>query len=279
MKTGISALRKKHKNEKVRTFRNIFFTIVALVYICFFTSRLWMPAELTSKENVTRPGKEITYCSEERTYKVVSATYDEEKKEFEIVMQLKNRSFDGINDYYYAFDLSGASKRHTVIKEILNDSLVTVVRIYNIKDFREMTLYIAPKLSEDISDITDEQTAFLTFNKFNITYGEIDDNKTAEEYLKDRIKGIYEDYLKDEERQKAKIDELSAELDAAEKERMEISESMEFMTYEEQIYAQKQLESLDERNAEIKKKIEAEKGKLERLQEKIENAKQKMEEL
>lgn len=51
------------------------------------------------------------------------------------------------------------------------------------------------------------------------------------------------------------------------------------MTYEEQIYAQKQLESLDERKAEIKKKIKAEKGKLERLQEKIENAKQKMEEL
>ena len=99
MKIEISALRQKYKNEKVRMFRNIFFMIVALIYICFFTSKLWIPPELTSKENVTSLGKEITYCSEERTYKVVSATYDEGQQEFEIVMQLGNRSYDGISDY------------------------------------------------------------------------------------------------------------------------------------------------------------------------------------
>ena len=278
MKIGISALRQKYKNEKVRMFRNIFFTIVALIYICFFTSKLWIPPEITSKENVTSVGKEIQYCSEERTYKVVSATYDEEQQEFEIVMQLGNRSYDGISDYYYAFDLMGATKRHTVIKEILNDSLVTVVRIYNIKDFREMSFYIAPKLSDDISDITDEQTAFLTFNKYNITYGSIDDNKTADEYLKDRVQAIYEDYLKDEEKEKAKIDKLTAEADAVKEDSIKISESMEYMTIEEQIYAEQQLDSNDGKVAELQKQIEAEKGKLERLQQKIKNAKQKIEE-
>lgn len=278
MKNVILAFRQKYKKEKVRMFRTIFFMIVALIYICFFTSKLWIPPELTSKENVTSLGKEIQYCSEERTYKVVSATYDEGQQEFEIVMQLGNRSYDGISDYYYDFDLMGATKRHTVIKEILNDSLVTVVRIYNIKDFREMSFYIAPKLSDDISDITDEQTAFLTFNKYNITYGSIDDNKTADEYLKDRVQAIYEDYLKDEEKEKAKINKLTAEVDAIKEDSIKLAESMEYMTIEEQIYAEQQLDSNDGKVAELQKQIETEKGKLERLQQKIKNAKQKIEE-
>lgn len=279
MKTGTSGFRQKYKNEKVKMFRIIFFTIVVLVYICFFTSKLWIPPELTSKENVTTLGEEITYCEEERTYKIVSATYDEEKQEFEIVMQLANKSYDGINDYYYAFTLTGAREKHTVTKEILNDSLVAVVRVYNIKDFREMNFYIAPKLSDDISDITDEQTAFLIFNKYNITYADIDDNKTAEEYLRDRVQAIYEDYLKDEEKRNNKIKELQQELEAVKQDSIEINESMEYMTYEEQIYAEKTLDDNEAKEAELEKQIEAEKAKLERLQEKINNAKQKINEL
>lgn len=279
MKINIFDLKQKYKKEKVRMFRNIFFTIVVLIYICFFTSNLWIPQELTDREDVTVAGKEISYCMAERTCKVISATYDKEKEEFEILMQLGNRSYDGINDYYYAFDLTGAGKKHTVIKEVLNDSLVTVVRVYNIKIFREMTFYVAPKLSEDIGDITDEETAFLIFNKYNLSYGSIDNNKSATGYLRDRLEGLYTEYLKKEERYQAKIEKLQAELEAVKADSIELSESMEYMTYEEQIYAEKHISDNEKKEAEIAENIEKEKAKLEKVQASIKRIKQQIAEL
>lgn len=116
----------------------------------------------------------------------MSAVYDKNKDVIELIVTYTNTSADGISNYYYAVDSTGNlgfKPSEVRVKEKFNDPLFSVVQISNVKHFKEITLLFAPQVSDDISEIKDEDTGEFVITKDNITRGKILD-KSKSQYLK-----------------------------------------------------------------------------------------------
>lgn len=219
----------------------IVFICIILIYIFFFTSKWLLPANITSESSTPQIGKEIQFGND-REYNLISVAYSKEDQEMEIVMSLTNNSYDNVNEYYTAVNVLGGSSKKVEIKEIMNQSLLTVFRIENLKSFDEITFMLAPKIA-DINEVKDEDTAFIALNKYNITEVSHIKDKSKEEYMTDRLEMMIADFKSKIETEENKLDELNNKVKSLEKENEDYSKNEKFLTSEEQTEARIKIET------------------------------------
>lgn len=268
--------KEKIYHEKKKTRKPIYIVIgVLIIYAFFFTSKLTIPQPITDKSDVTIIGEEVEY-GDNRGATLVSAEYSKEQEMMELVLNLKNDNYDNINDYYYALTAVNEKSDKIKIKEVFNEDLFTVIRLNGVKkNYREIEFLIAPKLA-DINEITDDQTAILTLNKYNVTsVSKIKTDKTKTDYLKERLMGMLQQLEARLAKQEDKLEKLEVKKAALGKEIADSEKEQKYMTAEE-------VQEIIERNQsnrdlidETTDAIEKQKKKIEKTQAEIKDAKEK----
>lgn len=216
------------KKKKFLTGKKLF-VFVILVYVFFFSSNLIFNTPLNK---ATKLGEKIDYM-DNRSYTLVSAIYDKEKKMMELVLDLENSSLDNVYDYYYTQTIRRGNVKKIKVNEIINTPLLTVIRLDNVpKRYTELEFIFAPKIRK-FKNITDEITGVITLNKNNVTLGSIDESKTANDYLKERlqsrIKNLEEKLGKDLKQKEKYLDSIKA----SQKEKRYFEENKKYMSKDE----------------------------------------------
>lgn len=218
-------------DSNARTTR-VFLLVLIIGYLFFFTSNMTIPDKITSKEETTKIN-EVNEYMDGRTCQLLSATYDREQETMEVIVHLTNNTYDGVDSYYIAEKLNNGSTKNLVTKEVLDDPLMTVIRISNLKPhYREMQLMLAPKLTS-INKVKDSQTAFITLNKYNVTQGTIDLNKTKQDYLAERLQNVLDSYQKEFNNLSRKDNDLEQQIENATKQNEDLEKNKLYMSSKE----------------------------------------------
>lgn len=218
-------------DSNARTTR-VFLLVLIIGYLFFFTSNMTIPDKITSKEETTKIN-EVNEYMDGRSCQLLSATYDREQETMEVIVHLTNNTYDGIDSYYIAEKLNNGSTKNLVTREVLDDPLMTVIRISNLKPhYREMQLMIAPKLTS-IDKVKDSQTAFITLNKYNVTQGSIDLNKTKQDYLAERLQTVLDSYQKEFNDLTRKDNDLEQQIENAKKQNEDLEKNKLYMSSKE----------------------------------------------
>ncbi len=273
-KKEISEKNRMYQKKRKSVVRICIFAVV-MIYAFFFTSKLIIPAPLTGPGEVTRIGQEAEYA-ENRTCSLISADYAQEQELMEIVLTFTNENYDGIDDYYYALECTGASTKKLTIKEVYHEDLFTVLRIQNLpKGYHELTLLYAPKLVA-MEEVTDDMTGKVILNKHNVEEtAKIDTGKNRADYYKERLSAM-EDALEEKlARQQAKLSELEIRKKALEDEIMEIEENRLYMTADEIQMQQERAISNTEEIAGTDEEIILQKKRIEAIKESIKDVREK----
>jgi len=223
-----------HSHGLTRSRGKLTAIVVVIVLVCafgfFFSSKLWMPTSVSITGDVARSGEEMEYA-DGRKATFISATFSPDQKLIEIILQLENTTLDGVDAYYYAAKISGGNEEYPEVKEVFADPLMMVLRIETTK-FDEIELYFAPKTAA-MEDISDSETGTLVLNKHNVTEGKIDNNKTKNEYLKERIDIVIASYESKLARQNKQIAELVKEISELTKQNAELKDREKYLTPDE----------------------------------------------
>ena len=218
-------------DSNARTTR-VFLLVLIIGYLFFFTSNMTIPDKITSKEETTKIN-EVNEYMDGRSCQLLSATYDREQETMEVIVHLTNNTYDGVDSYYIAEKLNNGSTKNLVTKEVLDDPLMTVIRISNLKPhYREMQLMLAPKLTS-INKVKDSQTAFITLNKYNVTQGTIDLNKTKQDYLAERLQNVLDSYQKEFNNLTRKDNDLEQQIENATKQNEDLEKNKLYMSSKE----------------------------------------------
>ena len=268
--------KEKIYHEKRKTRMPIYIAIcVLLVYVFFFTSKITIPQPITNETNVTILGKEEEFANN-RSVTLVSAEYSREQELIELVLSLKNDNNDNVNNYYYALTAVNERSSKIKIKEVFNEELFTVIRLYNVKkNFREIEFLLAPKIGE-ISDVTDDMTANIILNKYNVTsVNKIKTDKTKMDYLQDRLIGIVSQLEEKLHRQEENLEKLQIQKSSLEEEIINSEKEQKYMTEKEIQEAADRNQSNQDLIDETIMTIEKQKKKIEKTQAEIKDAKEK----
>lgn len=218
-------------DSNARTTR-VFLLVLIIGYLFFFTSNMTIPDKITSKEETTKIN-EVNEYMDGRSCQLLSATYDREQETMEVIVHLTNNTYDGVDSYYIAEKLNNGSTKNLVTREVLDDPLMTVIRISNLKPhYREMQLMIAPKLTS-IDKVKDSQTAFITLNKYNVTQGSINLNKTKQDYLAERLQTVLDSYQKEFNDLTRKDNDLEQQIENATKQNEDLEKNKLYMSSKE----------------------------------------------
>lgn len=218
-------------DSNARTTR-IFLLVLIIGYLFFFTSNMTIPDKITSKEETTKIN-EVNEYMDGRSCQLLSATYDREQETMEVIVHLTNNTYDGIDSYYIAEKLNNGSTKNLVTREVLDDPLMTVIHISNLKPhYREMQLMLAPKLTS-VDKVKDSQTAFITLNKYNVTQGTIDLNKTKQDYLAERLQNVLDSYQKEFNNLTRKDNDLEQQIENATKQNEDLEKNKLYMSSKE----------------------------------------------
>lgn len=268
--------KEKIYHEKRKTRMPIYIVIcVLLVYVFFFTSKITIPQPITNETNVTILGKEEEFANN-RSVTLVSAEYSREQELIELVLSLKNDNYDNVNNYYYALTAVNERSSKIKIKEVFNEELFTVIRLYNVKkNYREIEFLLAPKIGE-ISDVTDDMTANIILNKYNVTsVNKIKTDKTKMDYLQDRLIGIVSQLEEKLHRQEENLEKLQIQKSSLEEEIINSEKEQKYMTEKEIQEAADRNQSNQDLIDETIMTIEKQKKKIEKTQAEIKDAKEK----
>lgn len=263
-------------NRKTTKSTIISLIIVSLIYIFFFTSKFTLPNPITTKSETTKLGEKYSY-SDNRSYTLLSCEYSKKNKELELVLDLENNSYDNVNGYYYAATVLGASNK-VEIEEVLNEQLLAVYRIKNLKDFDEVTFMLAPKI-DDIDSVTDEDTAFITLNKYNVENVDYITSKDKEDYLLIRLEKGIENYEKKIKKLQKEIDELVEQKYSLISDNRELEGNKKYLTEDEITNAQNKQQENKNMIKDIEVNIKNKNYELEELTTKYNEAKLKIENL
>lgn len=247
-------------NQNARTTR-IFLIILLVGYVFFFTSNMTIPSKITPKSETTKVNAVTEYMSG-RTCQLLSATYDKDQETMEVILHLTNTTYDGVNTYYIAETLNNGSTANLVTKQVLDDPLMTVIRISNLKpNYREMKLMLAPKINS-LSKVKDDETAFVILNKYNVTKGSVDLTKNRNDYLAERLNYVLNSYIAHRNELTKKENTILKQIDAAQKQNEELEENKLYMSSREIDNANKQIsdneqsiKTLQEQRTEVRNQI------------------------
>lgn len=239
------------------------FIIVLAIYIFFFTSNLWINRPLLPASQI---GEKISYM-DQRSYRLVSAVYDEDKKEMELVLDLENNSLDNINDYYYSLTMKRGNTKKVEIKEVYNNPLLTVIRLKNIPSrYREIEFLFAPKITK-IEKITDDMTGIIRLNKNNVKVAKLKANKSEKDYLKERIESLILSLDKKIEKNNKNIKGYKDNISAIDSEKKYYNENKNFMSEDEIKSEERKIEEFEFKISEINSELEKARNRVKKYEE------------
>lgn len=267
-------LYKYEKHQKL-VFGSIGAVLIILIF-CFLSNFIF-PAKLVSKSDVTKIGIPYEFDSL-RSFTVYEISYAKAQETLEVVLEFTNNNFDGVDDYYYALALTGASNKNIKIDEVLHDTLLTVIRIHGVKPFDEAQLLFAPKYG-NMEDATDAQTGICTINKYNLQMVNSFDTKNKADYLICRIDVIIAKLEKQLKRENDNLQALRDRVKNLEKENLAMEDSKSYLTTDELSSADDKILKNKEIINRTKDGIRQKEQKIETLQGKLDEAKSKKEEI
>jgi hypothetical protein len=242
-----------------------------LVYAFFFLSAVILPTQITAKGEVTAIGSHVQYM-EGREATLVSATYSERQQMMEIVMQLGNDSLDNIDTYYYALIADGNVRDAVKIEEVINERLLTVIRVSGLRKFHEAEFVFAPKL-KPIEEISSVEEGFFILNRHNLKDGTVDVKKGKKAYLAERILSVIDALVQELDRASAGLSSLETKLAALQDSNNDLYENMAFMTSAEREQADRAIVSNQEEMVRVSEDIVSAKGDIALIESRIKDAK------
>ena len=254
--------------KRRRTKGRALMVAIALIYVFFFTSKLFIPQTMSEATDVGVP---LTYTPD-RGVIIYAATYDKEAELLELVLNFSNSSNDNINKYYFFMKAKGRHKYDNLqIDVIYEDSLITVLRV-PIKKFDEVSLIFAPKVAEKVEDVPSSVVGTLTFNKGNLKYGHIDTSKSREDYLIYRYESTIASLKSEITNAKSELERLKNRRDALKNENIELEENMQYFTDEEKNAANRKIKANESAREDVNESILATENKIVSLEEKYSEA-------
>lgn len=236
---------------------------VLTVYLLFFVSNFVIPHPVSSAYTVM--GETYSYAAD-RSVTVYEAIYDKDAQLFEVTMELSNNSYDNVNDYYFFLVPEGRyTYTNVTVETVMHDSMVTVLRVPNLRRFDEASLVFAPKLSEDLNEIPDDAVGTLVFNRNNISYDTIDQERSRSEYITFRLQANVEVKQEEVKAAETKLSELENKRAALEKEIQDLQENMDLYTSSEQESILNKIEGNGEVILEVDEEIEKQKKEVQYL--------------
>lgn len=252
--------------------------LVLLIYLGFFCSNWILPQQLTPADAVTRPGEARSFA-ENRSVRLLRATYSPEQEVMEILLQFTNENYDNVEDYYYALELAGAKAKGLQVEPIFHEPLVTVLRIEHLpRSYQELQLYVAPK-TVPMEQVTDAITGTLTLNRYNVTEGRINRRKTRTGYLKERLDSVIADYERIQKRQERVQADYETKIAALEAENQEILENRRYRTDAESRKKEEIRLDNEEQISELRELVKQQEQKVEATRREIQNAMKKRQSL
>lgn len=242
--------------------------IIGYIYILFFTSKLYIHEPLSKP---TTLGKQNDYMMD-HSLTVVNATYDKDKKEMEIQLDLDNTSTDNVDDYYFVPSIKNGKAKKLKITEVYNTPMYTVIRINNLKrNFKELKLFVAPKI-KPMNKINDDEYIELIFNKKNISYGNIE-NHTEKYYLDERYKLLVKNKENEIEELENKLKEYQDKLKSFDKVEKDYADNESYLTDKEKAEYKTRIEQNKEEKSKVTEDIESTQAKLEKCKKELEQLK------
>jgi hypothetical protein len=256
--------------EKKQSKSLIYFAlIILLIYIVFFTSKLWIHKPLSTE---TKVGQKVNYM-QDRSVTLISSIYDKDKKTMEIVLAYENKSLDNVNDYHYAYTISEQRFSKPVFKEIYNKPLFSVIRIENLKKgYREVKIFLAPKIvSRD--KVKDNITASIVLNKKNVKNSSIDLNKTEKEYILDRLNSLYKYQEKKIADKESEIKKAKSEIKAIDEKKKTFEANKKYMSDSEIKNQKAEIDSLEDTKLKLEQGLDEKYEELKALEDELKSLK------
>lgn len=215
-----------YRDHRQETLIIITVIIVILGYVFFFTS-----GYLFKDTSVATPlDSPITFSEDTRSVTLLEADYSPSQETMEIKIQLTNKTFDGIDDYYFEADVLRGNKNTLKVKQVVHTEILTVIQISGVKPrYRELTLYLAPKLK----NVAQKNLYALVVNNKNCKSTSHIEAKTLTEYLVDRLKLTISRLTKEFDANTAKIKANTTLIQKMSSKNTELEKSKMYLTLDE----------------------------------------------
>lgn len=273
--TDIQRARKLYKKDHSQKGIKIGTFVVILIFIAFFTSNLYLPASMTTKENVTKINEANSFA-DDRSFTLLKSRYSKKQKLLEVMIEFKNDSFDGVDKYYYSLDLKGTSQKGIKVKPVVEENVVSVILVSGVKKFDEAELYFAPKKG-NIENVKDQDTGEIVLNKYNLEYGTIDTTKTKNDYMIEKFDLSISALQKKLEKKNDNVHSLESKAGGLNDEIDEYNKNEIYMTESEKEDAAQKISENETSIMELAEQIKNEKQEIKKLQNEISDAKDKRE--
>lgn len=157
-------------------------------YLLFFSSRVWMPASLSASLQ-TALGEEVEWAG--RSLKVIRWDYCEETERMEVELELRNDTFDGVDQYRFHAAVRGSGS--PVVETVIGDPDWIILQIRDVPgSFGEISLRMdLPQEQEGV------ETLKLYTNINAVNRVSRLDKKDRTGYRKERILFLIEGYRKE----------------------------------------------------------------------------------
>lgn len=255
-------LRRIEKSNLIKLF------LVSYIFFLgfFLTSKMWYLDSTSDYVPVTKIGTKVTF--KDRDFTLKRWDYSEKQSMMEIEFQILNHSTDGIKNLYYeAMDIK---KGYLQTETVFEESNLIVVRIKDIPDkWSQISFRI--KLSKD-----DERVLKYYTNKEDVNRVKEIENKSKEEYLKNRTESDKKNFEREIEKQKTMISDYEAQIDNANENISELMASKKYQTEEEQLSTDEAIHKLENDIVTYQEAIAEADKKIQEYQEKIKQADEKI---
>lgn len=166
-----------------------FLALITIVYLGFFTSKLWLP-DYSDIKRFTQLNQVLMLDDREIT--IQRWEYLPSQQRMEIELNVVNKAYDGINDY--AFSAITNNNKSLTTNVIANDYGFLVVELDGIPDnWKEISFRMKVNYSEE-NQLENAEVLKMYTNRNDVSRVECLEPKTAESYYKDRVYAMIEEY-------------------------------------------------------------------------------------
>lgn len=241
-----------------------FIIFIVCGYALFFTSKVWYP----DNNDLIKPSKmNVARQWDSRQVTLISWEYCKPQSEMEIVLTIKNMSFDGINTY----DLTALDRKkgYLTTSLYLQEKDLYVIRIQDIPDdWSEISLQIRKEDANALKLYTNKRVVDTTDKIEDLTYAQ---------YMIEQQNGIIEGYEQMIEALNKQIEEEQQTIENCKSEIEELKESEKYQTAQEQKNTEQLIAKANSQIGTSNSNIDNYKDQIEEYKERIKNARLQIE--
>lgn len=257
----------KYKKARHRTSMILtgFIAFIVLGYALFFTSKVWYPEDSdlirASQMNVARQW-------DSRQVTLIDWEYSKTQSEMEILLTIKNMSFDGINTY----DITALDRKNGYLETslYLQEKDLYVIRITDVPDdWSEISLQLRKEDTNALRFYTNKRDVETTDKIEDLTYAQ---------YMIEQQNGIIEGYQQMIDAWNEQIQEEKQTIENCKAEIKELKESEKYQTDQEQRNTEQLIAKANTQINTSNSNISNYESQIEEYKERIKNARLQIEE-